>query len=161
MTASGTAYVADSMNCTLRTVDTNQWVSTLAVTPGTGLNSPSKIAAYYSASAQTVYLYIADTSNNRIRRFDTTANTLVTVAGTGTAGYWGDGGAATNAALNGPQGIAVDASGNVYFSDTQNCIIRKIDAYGNITRVMGQPNKCSFADGAANSAMFNQPQGSS
>ena len=159
MTASGTAYVADSMNCTLRTVDTNQWVSTLAVAPGTGLNSPSKVAAYYSASAQTVYLYIADTSNNRIRKFDTTANTLVTVAGTGTAGYWGDGGAATSAALNGPQGIAVDGSGNIYFSDTQNCIIRKIDTYGNITRVMGQPNKCSFADGAANSAMFNDPQG--
>ena len=97
MTASGIAYIADTMNCTLRTVDTNQWVSTLSVTPGTGLNSPSKVAAYHDPTAQTVYLYIADTNNNRIRKFDTTANTLVTVAGTGAAGYW-DGGAATSAA---------------------------------------------------------------
>jgi sugar lactone lactonase YvrE len=71
-------------------------------------------------------LYIADSGNNVIRRVDHLTHIITTVAGTGTAGYTGDGGAATSATLFYPAGLAFDASGNLYISDTGNDVIRKV-----------------------------------
>jgi hypothetical protein len=62
-------------------------------------------------------LYIADSVHNRIRRVDNATRIITTVAGTGNAGYIGDGGPAVNSSLNTPQGVALDGAGNLYIAD--------------------------------------------
>jgi hypothetical protein len=71
-------------------------------------------------------LFIADSGNNRIRKVDT-AGVITTVAGNGSMGFSGDGGLATSASLLVPQGVAVDAAGNLYISDMGNSRIRRVD----------------------------------
>lgn len=71
-------------------------------------------------------LYFADTNNHRVRRIDLTTNTIDTVAGTGERGYGGDGGPAAAAQLSRPFGVAFDANGDLYISDTFNSRIRKV-----------------------------------
>src|SRR5271155_5068689 len=68
-------------------------------------------------------LYIADTNNNRIRRVSVTGD-ITTVAGTGVAGFGGDGGLATSAVLNHPNRVAFDSLGNMYIADSSNNRIR-------------------------------------
>lgn len=80
-------------------------------------------------------IYIAEINTNRIRKIDT-AGIIHTIAGTGTAGYTGDGGPAVNATVNLPQGIAADGAGNVYFTDN-TFYVRKIDTSGNISTFAG------------------------
>ena len=104
-------------------------------------------------------LYIADTSNNRIRKVDA-AGVITTVAGDGTFGYGGDGGAATAAQLNFPYGVAPDGLGNLYIADTSNHRIRKVDAAGVITTVAGDGTRGFGGDGgAAVAAQLNRPFG--
>lgn len=81
-------------------------------------------------------LYVADPINNRVRIIDAYGN-VNTFAGTGTAGYSGDGGKATEAKLYNPYDVAVDAEGNVYISDTYNCRVRKVNGAGIISTVAG------------------------
>ena len=80
--------------------------------------------------------YISDYYNQRIRKINS-SGTITTVAGTGTAGYNGDGMAATEAKINYPMGIAADAFGNVYFADRGNNRVRMISASGTITTLAG------------------------
>src|SRR5262245_50559298 len=83
-------------------------------------------------------LYIADTGNNRIRKVNATFTLITTFAGTGLAGFSGDGQSATEAKLNSPSDLALDPSGNLYFTDAGNHRIRKIDAVTHvITTVAG------------------------
>jgi sugar lactone lactonase YvrE len=87
-------------------------------------------------------LYIADSYNNRIRKVTpstppATIGSITTIAGTGIAGFAGDGGVATSAGLNFPADVAVDSSNNVYVSDTSNLVIRKFSAGGNIAVIAG------------------------
>ena len=104
-------------------------------------------------------LYIADTANHRIRKV-TPAGVISTVAGTESAGYSGDGGAATLAELNWPHGIAVDAAGNFYIADTGNHCIRKVTSAGIITTVAGNGTEGFYGDGGpATSAMLAYPFG--
>lgn len=77
-------------------------------------------------------LYIADFYNNRIRKVSKANGIVTTIAGTGVAGFSGDGGLAMNAQINNPGDLCVDAAGNVYFIDNQNFRIRKIDAVSGI-----------------------------
>ena len=81
-------------------------------------------------------LYICDTNNHRVRKVTPDGN-ITTVAGTGTASYSGDGGAATSATLNTPSGIAVDSAGNIYIADTKNFVIRKVTPDGKISTYAG------------------------
>ena len=81
-------------------------------------------------------IFIADTTNLRIRKVDT-GGIITTVAGNGSLGYSGDGGPATEARLGYVYGIAVDSIGNIFVTDTTNSCIRKIDANGIITTVAG------------------------
>src|SRR6185369_5300109 len=74
-------------------------------------------------------LFISDWQNNRVRKVSTNG-IINTVAGNGTSTYSGDGGAATNAGLKGPSGLAVDALGNLFISDYANGRIRKVDTNG-------------------------------
>jgi uncharacterized protein (TIGR03437 family) len=103
-------------------------------------------------------LYIADSANNRVRRVSP-GGVIVTVAGTGVAGYSGDGGPATSAMLNSPEGLAADADGNVYIADTKNNRIRKLLPSGTIISIAGNGNAAFFGDGGpANSASIHAPE---
>jgi NHL repeat len=102
-------------------------------------------------------VFVADSGNCRIR--EVTGGTITTVAGTGMCTYSGDGGPATGAALQGPLGLVLDASGNLYIADTGNCRIREVSG-GTITTVAGI-GTCGFSGdgGPATSAALNQPWG--
>ena len=103
-------------------------------------------------------LYIADWQNNRVRKVDAATGVITTIAGTGTAGYSGDGAAATGAMLKGPTGVLVDSSENVYIADQANNRVRKIDAgTGVITTIAGNGTTGFSGDGGAatNAAMFS------
>jgi sugar lactone lactonase YvrE len=104
--------------------------------------------------------YIADVANNRIRKINT-SGIITTIAGNGIAGYAGEGGPATAAELNEPDGVAVDASGNVYIADQMNHRIRKVNAgTGLITSVVGTGTPGYSGDGGpASAAQIKQPGG--
>ena len=111
------------------------------------LNFPYGVAVDSSGN-----IYIADTDNHRIRKV-TPGGTITTVAGNGVQGYSGDGGPATSADLNYPNGVAVDGSGNLYIADTNNVRVRKVTAGGIITTVAGNGAQGFAGDnGAATSA---------
>ena len=90
--------------------------------------------------------------------FGAHAQTISTVAGNGTGGYMGDGGAATSAELSTPIGVSTDASGNYYISDQHNNCIRKVTSSGTITTFAGSPTFGFSGDGgAATAAELYQP----
>jgi sugar lactone lactonase YvrE len=115
---------------------------------------PSGVA--YDAAGN---LYFADT--NRQQVFESTlGGALVVVAGTGTQGFAGDGGAATAAQLNSPQGVAVGNDGTLYIADTGNQRIRAVDTAGMITTFAGNGAAGFGGDnGAAAAAIFDHPAG--
>ena len=91
-------------------------------------------------------LYLSDTDNHRVRRVDA-AGVITTVAGTGTAGFTGDGGPAAQAQLNLPYGLAVDLAGNLYIADLGNQRVRRVAIDGTITTIAGDGRKSSTPDG--------------
>jgi len=102
-------------------------------------------------------IYLADCFNNRIRKINS-SGIISTVAGNGTAGYTGDGGAATSAELYNPCGATIDAAGNMYIADYSNHLIRKVDASGIITTYAGTGVAGFSGDGGpANVAELNNP----
>lgn len=102
-------------------------------------------------------LYIADQSNHRIRKV-TPDGIINTIAGTGGAGYSGDGGLATSAQLNMPSDVRVDARGNIYIADMSNHRIRRIDPAGVITTVAGDGSQGRGPDGVVSTASsLNHP----
>src|SRR6185437_29977 len=103
-------------------------------------------------------MYIADSSNHRVRKVSAGTGIITTVAGTGTAGYSGDGGLSVNAGLYNPQGVAVDSAGNLYIADFSNSRIRKVAAAtGIITTVAGTGTYAYSGDGglATNAGMLS------
>jgi sugar lactone lactonase YvrE len=82
-------------------------------------------------------LFIADSGNHVIRRIAASDGTITTVAGAGSRGFSGDGGPATRARLNTPDGVAFDAAGNLFIADTLNHRIRKVNRAGTIVTVAG------------------------
>ncbi len=84
-------------------------------------------------------LYIADTLDNRVRKVVLATGVITTIAGTGFGGFSGDGGPGISAQINGPGSVAADANGNVYFTDVNNQVIRKVDSNGNISTFAGTP----------------------
>lgn len=117
------------------------------------LNSPTGIA--YGGGK----LYIADSGNHVVRVVSN--GTISTFAGTaGSAGFAGDGKAATAAQLNNPSGVAVDSSGNVYIADTSNNVVRMVNTSGNISTFAGNNSLgagYSGDGGAATNGMLNAP----
>jgi len=90
-------------------------------------------------------IFIVDQDNNRIRMVDTDG-VITTIAGTGHPGFSGDGGTATEARLNSPYGIALDAEGNIYFT-AQPGVVRRIDTSGVITTIAGSGRVGYAGDG--------------
>lgn len=104
-------------------------------------------------------LFIADTYNQRIRKVDT-YNIITTVAGDGTYAYQGDGGPATNASLSDPPGVAVDAFGNLFILDNEDCMVREVNTNGIITTVAGNFYFGYSGDGGtATDASLHNPLG--
>jgi sugar lactone lactonase YvrE len=107
------------------------------------LNGPQAVALDNAGN-----LYVTDQLNNRIRMV-TPAGVISTIAGTGIAGFGGDGGPATNAQMNGPGGIAIDSAGNLFFSDSSSNRIRKVTPAGIISTVAGNGSATSSGDGGS------------
>ena len=102
-------------------------------------------------------VYIADKGNHRIRRLAVNG-TISTIAGTGTRGFSGDGGLATQAQLSFPCGLAADRFGNLFLTDQGNQRLRKIDARGVITTIAGDGTPAFSGDGGpALRASLNEP----
>jgi uncharacterized protein (TIGR03437 family) len=166
--SSGIFYIADFSNSLVRKVTSSGTISTAAgnYTLGAGYSGDGAAAAdaQLKQPAGVVLdaagnLYISDFGNNVIRKV-TSGGTITTFAGNGVAGYSGDGGLATSASLNGPRGIAVDASGNLYIADTVNHRIRKVAADGTIGTVAGIGTAGFSGDlNRATSAALNSPRG--
>jgi sugar lactone lactonase YvrE len=137
----GTAYLADGSLCRIRSV-TSGTITTVAgngecafggdngLAVGANLNLPFDVAVDSLSN-----VYIADRSNCRIRRLSN--GTITTIAGNGSCGYAGDGGPATSASINHSNGVAVDAAGNVFIADTDNCRVREVNSMDVISTVAG------------------------
>jgi len=103
-------------------------------------------------------LYLSDTNHQRVRKIDA-AGIITTVAGTGTAGFGGDGGPATSAQLNLPYGLAVDQAGYLYIADLNNSRVRRVSPDGTINTYAGSGGQGSSGDGGpATSAQMLEPR---
>ncbi|MGA7832360.1 MAG: NHL repeat-containing protein [Terracidiphilus sp.] len=167
--SSDNVYIADTINNRIRKVtESTDDISTIAGNGTAGysgdgntatnaeLNNPYGVAVDSSGN-----IYIADTYNNRIRKVTASTQQISTVAGNGTAGYSGDGGAATNAEVYLPTGVAVDSSGNIYIADYGNNRVRMVTvSTGAISTIAGNGTAGYTGDGAAaTSAELNRPAG--
>lgn len=157
---SGNLYIADSANNVIRKVDANGVITTIA---GTGIagfsgDGQSAINAQFSVPSgigidKDGNVYVSDTNNYRVRRIDPTG-VVTTIAGTGVAGFSGDGGPAISAQLSYPTGIKIDAAGNVYVADAG--AVRRITPDGSIASIAGTGVSGYTGDGGpATSAQLN------
>ncbi len=158
--AGGNILVADTGNHRIRRISASGMITTIAGSdPGAGDNGPAARALLFQPSGVAFdtsgNLYIADSSNNRIRRVAIDGN-ITTVAGTGSSGYSGDNGSAQRAQLNGPTGITFDRTGSLYIADTGNNVIRRV-AGGVITTVAGTGVADNTGDGgpALTATLYN------
>jgi len=120
-----------------------QYISTFAGTGVAGYSGdggPAAAAAFNGCSAMAVdgvgNIFIADQGNNVVRKISV-SGVISTFAGTGEAGYGGNGGAATAAKLNNPMGLAADADGNIYIADNGNNVVRVVNTAGIIKNFAG------------------------
>ena len=163
----GNMFIADYSNSVIRRVDAaTGFITTIAGTGAAGYsgdNGPATDAQLNGPTHvvfdRTTNLYITDANNNRIRKVDVGTGVITTVAGNGTAGFSGDGGPGTNAELNFPDGVALDAAQDVYIGDARNNRIRKLDvSTGVITTVAGNGTAGYGGDGGlATNAELNFP----
>lgn len=161
--AVGDLYIADVDNHRIRKVSPDGVINTVAGTGSAGfsgdggqaiaarLSSPTGVALDAAGS-----IYIADSRNQRIRKISMNG-AINTVAGTGVAGYSGDGGPAIGARLNIPNGVAADPAGNLYVVDTSNNRIRMVSVNGVITTLAGNGSGIYSGDGGAGIAAGISP----
>ena len=139
MDAANFIYVADSGNHiirkTLLTGTIPNPIATVAGVPGSAGNSgdggPATTAQLSNPRGVAVDaagdIYISDSDSHIVRKVSVATGVISTIVGTGTAGYTGDGGAANSAELNVPAGILLDNVGNLYITDSQSSVVRKVD----------------------------------
>jgi uncharacterized protein (TIGR03437 family) len=156
--SAGNYYIADNGNSRIRKVDTSGIITTFVGSSGGTSGTAGKLdhpnGLWFDASGA---LYIADSNNARVARY--VPPDFKNFAGNNTAGFKGDGGPANAAQLNKPVGIAMDAAGNIYLADTNNCRIRKITTDGIITTIAGSRSIGYSGDGGdATSAALNYPR---
>ena len=168
--ASGNIYIADTNNNWIRKVDAETKIITRVAGKSNReagydadekpaidarLNHPRGVFVDTSGN-----IYFADKDNHRIRMVDGAAPWYIhTVAGNGTGGYSGDGGAATSAQLDKPEGVTRDNAGNMFIADTDNHCIRKVKTSGQILTVAGIGDQAGNEGdgGPATSAKMNKP----
>lgn len=163
----GDLYIADTQNHVIRKVAAaNGIITTVAGTgsPGSsGVPGPALAAKLNSPRGIQVAsngdLYIGDRTNNQVRKVIAATGTIINYAGTGVGGYAGDGGPATLARLNRPQGLHLTSAGDLYVADAGNHAIRKISAAGIITTIAGTGVSGYTGDGGpATLARLDAPQ---
>jgi len=160
----GNLFITEYNNNCIRMVNTMGIISTIAgngIAGYSGDNGPATAAEINVPVAITIdhfgNLYVADRSNNRIRKINT-AGIISTVAGIGTNGYNGDGGSATAAELYLPCGVALDALGNLYIADQYNHRVRQVNTSGIISTIAGNGSAGFSGDGSSASlAQLNYP----
>ncbi len=164
--SAGNLYIADQLNARVRKVTRDGVIQTIAGTGtlahsgdgGTALNGGLGYPCGVTVDSAGNY-YIAETAANIVRKVSTTG-TITTYAGNGGQGYVGDGGKATDAALNGPLGLLVDPAGNLYISELANNVVRKVTPDGTISTFAGNGTGSYFGDGGpASNAGLNMPEG--
>jgi sugar lactone lactonase YvrE len=210
--ASGNIYVADSMNCALRTVDAGNIVATLvgasACTSNTALPFPKGVStasdgniyvgagtdpfvAQVTPSGQVTILagspndhgfadgvgqaarfsditgvaaddhgnvYVADSTNNTIRKIDIASRTVSTLAGNPQQPPASVDGIGSAARFRHPCGIEADPAGNVYVAECETHAIRKVTPAGVVTTLAGTAGISGYVDGAAAGSLFSYPQ---
>ena len=149
----GTIFVADGLGSRVRAIDPSRTMVAIAGTGEYGYSGDGGPALEATLDYPTALaidgegrLLIADSVNHAVRRIETDG-TISTVAGTGHKGFSGDGGPATRATLNSPEGLAVAADGALYISDTRNHRIRRVDPDGTIETVAGNGDSAWSGDG--------------
>ncbi len=153
----GTLYVVGRFgNCTIDTVDTSSASFTPVLgTPGnctdssTTLSDPSSLTFDRAGD-----MYITEPHANVVRKFPSGGGPLTTIAGTGTRGFAGDGGAAKSAELADPDQVVFDATGDYFITDWGNYVVREVTPDGKIETIAGTPGSCAYSGdgGAANQA---------
>lgn len=174
--AEGNLFIADQANQRIRMVSAADGIITTVVGTGVyGYNGdeiPAAEAELYNELSQAASpagkiaifgdkMYIADTSNHRIRMVTMSDWIIHTVAGTGVAGLSGDGGPAIDAQISGPRDVDVGPDGTVYFADTANHCIRAIATDGTVSTVAGTCGQFGYAgdSGDPKAAKLYSPYG--
>ena len=170
--SAGDLFIADASNNRIREVNASTQIITTVAGSGTSgfggdglpatstavdLESPSGVAVDSAGD-----IFIADTSNDRIREVNASTTVITTVAGNGTSGFGGDGLLATSTAveLGGPQGIAVDSAGDLFIADTGNSRIREVNASTHIITTVAGGGDSGLGDGGlATAAELSGPFG--
>ncbi len=164
--AAGNIFFTDNGNYAVRKIRAGGIITAIAgngIAAYTGDGGAATAAQFVAPDGLAIdasgNLYVPDGGAHCIRKIATTG-IITTIAGTGVAGYAGDGGAATAAQLNKPVDVAVDTAGNIFCTDQNNNVIRKIDRAGIITTIAGTGVMGYWGDnGAATAALLNRPAG--
>ena len=162
----GSLYIADFGNSRIRKVSPSGVITTVVGGDQSGFsgdNGPATVAKLSYPNDVTLAsdgsLYIADQLNDRIRRVSP-AGIITTVAGNGERGFGGDGGPATAAALNRPNGVVAGSDGSLYIADEFNDRIRRVSPSGTITTVAGNGERGFGGDGGPGTgAALSRPNG--
>jgi len=158
--ASGNLYVADYSNHRIRKVTPGGNVSTFAGAGNAGNMDGSATSASFRNPMGICFdaagnLYVADRLNHSIRKINTSGN-VITLAGNGVAGFIN--GTGSGASFNYPNGVAADASGNIFVADQQNHSIRKVSSSGLVATLAGNGSSATV-NGSGTAIRFNSPYG--
>lgn len=161
-TGAGALFITDSRQHTVRRIDPDAGVTTVAgAAPLSGSSDGLRSSAQFNAPLSVTRdaagnLYVADTGNQTIRRI-ALDGTVSTLAGApGVAGFADGSGAAARFSL--PRDVTVDALGNLFVADFSNRVVRRIGTGGEVTTYAGTPNETGSVDGPAATARFVEPQ---
>jgi sugar lactone lactonase YvrE len=161
--SSGNIYVADSGNDTIREITPAGVVTTLAGTAGSsgsadGTGASARFDDPYGVAVDSSgEVYVSDSGNDTIRKI-APGGGVTTLAGA--AGNFGSAnGSGSSAQFFGPEGLAVDSSGNVYVADDLNEMVRKVAPTGVVTTLAGTAGTPGTADGAESASLFDSPSG--
>jgi sugar lactone lactonase YvrE len=164
--ANGDLYIGDRSNDKIRKVTAATGIITTYAGTGTAgyVDGPAATARF--RHPQGIHLtsagdlYVADANNHAIRKISA-AGTVTTVAGTGTAGYTGNGGLATSARLRNPEAVHLAPSGDLFIADTGNNVIRRVAVGSGIISTIAGTGTAGFSGdgGPAISARLDSPRG--
>lgn len=164
----GNLFIVDRLNACIRFVDAKTGlISTLAGTGKSGCDGDGGLAKLAQLTEPNGLaldghgaLYIADVSNNRIRKVVLKTGIITTICGTGKQKFAGDGGLAADASINGARAVDVDRSGNIYICEREGNRIRKIDAKSGIIRTIAGTGAAGYSgdNGPAIEAKLNGPK---